>query len=353
MISKALLIFFTAFIISCITMPNIIKIAVKRLLFDERTEERKIHTKNISNLGGLGIFTGFFFCILLFQVVCDSMELGSLAAAAVLLFFVALKDDLSPSSATSRLIYQLIIAAIIVFFGQVHFIHIPIFEADTFWRQAVNIAFSILFIVGMVNAVNFIDGVDGLAATIGLFICLVFGYLFYQYGELSYCYTAWALGGAILGFLIFNFSPAKIFMGDMGSMLIGVFVAIFGIKLSNIGVLEYPVTIQYPGSIMFALLIVPVMDLITVVGIRLYLKKSPFCADKRHLHHRLLGLNFTHPAICLTLLAFNVLTMVVALLLQKTGSALWATLSTLIMAILIEGITLHIYLKKNPQNKEN
>ena len=98
MILKAILLFCTAFIVTCISMPSIIKVASKRSLFDEPKEARKIHTRDISNLGGIGIFLGFFFCVLLFQVICDSRELGSLAAASVLLFFIAFRDDLVPSS---------------------------------------------------------------------------------------------------------------------------------------------------------------------------------------------------------------------------------------------------------------
>ncbi len=347
MISTALLIFFTAFIVSCIAMPNIIKISVKKLLFDAPTEERKIHKKNISNLGGIGIFIGFFFSILLFRIICDSLELSSLAAAAVLLFFVALKDDLIPSSPLSRLFYQVLIASIIVFIGQVHFNHIPIFEAGTAMRRFVNILFSLFFVVGVINAMNFIDGIDGLAASLSVFLSLIFGYIFYQYGQLDYSYTSLALGGAVLGFLIFNFAPARIFMGDIGSMLIGVFLAIFGIKLANMDTLPLGLLqISYPGTIMYALLIVPIMDLITVVGIRLYLKKSPFQADKRHLHHRLLVLGLSHPAICFSLLFFNILVLATAFLLQKTDSSLWTALAVTLLAITCELLVLWFYSKK-------
>lgn len=344
----ALLIFFTAFIVSCIAMPNIIKIAIKRLLFDSRTEERKIHTKDISNLGGMGIFIGFFFSILLFQIVCDSVELSSLSAAAVLLFFVALKDDLTPSSPLSRLFYQFLIASIIVFIGQVHFINIPLFEADTVWRIAVNSAFSLIFIVGMINAMNFIDGIDGLASTIAVFMCVLFGYLFLRSNEFYYAYTAFALAGATFGFLIFNFSPARIFMGDIGSMLIGVFTAIFGIKLANVDTLSVQtlLPIQYPGVLMLSILIVPIMDMITVVLIRLYMHKSPFSADKRHLHHRLLALGFSHPAICFTILAFNILVCGLAFIVQWTN-AWWATLTICFMAAAFELIVLWVYMRRN------
>nr|HPH57723.1 hypothetical protein [Bacteroidales bacterium] len=104
--------------------------------------------------------------------------------------------------------------------------------------------------------------------------------------------------------------------------------------------------IRYPGTIMFALLIVPIMDLITVVGIRLYLKKSPFEADKRHLHHRLLVLGLSHPAICFSLLLFNILVLAVAFLLQKTDSSLWAALAITLLAATFELLVLWLYSKK-------
>jgi len=351
MITKALLLFFTAFIVASITMPSIIKIAVKRLLFDEHTEARKIHTKDISNLGGIGIFTGFFFCILLFQIVCDSRELGSLAAAAVLLFFVALKDDLTPSSPLVRLLLQFIIAGIIVFVGQVHFVRLPLFETEDWIIQAIDISFSIVFIVGMINAMNFIDGIDGLAGSIGLLSSLAFGLIFFLHNEMSYCYTAWALSGAILGFLLYNFPPAKIFMGDMGSMLIGVFLAIFAIKTANMEIDQQAAhLIQYPGNVTFALLIVPIMDMITVICIRLALKQSPFQADKRHLHHVMIDLGFSHPLICLTLVGFNLLAVGVSLLLQRYSTPLWANLAIVVMAVAFELTVRYTHHQKTIKN---
>lgn len=351
MLLKAILIYFTAFIVTCISMPSIIKVASKRSLFDEPKEARKIHTRDISNLGGIGIFLGFFFCVLLFQVICDSRELGSLAAASVLLFFIAFRDDLVPSSPHSRLLFQFIIAAIIVFVGQVHFIHIPIFEANTLLKEIINIVFSFIFIVGFINAFNFIDGIDGLAGSLGLFTTMVFASLFLWMGDYSYGMTALALGGAILGFLIFNFGEAKIFMGDMGSMLIGVFLAIFGIRFANSPVvIEEWLTIAYPGSLIFAILIVPIMDLITVVSIRLYFKQSPFLADKRHLHHRLLALGWNHAGICLFEVCFNALVVMTSLALQKSGSPLWPCLSTIGMAALVEILFIVLYMKKQQKN---
>ncbi len=351
MLLKAILIFFVAFVTTAVSMPSIVKVATKRSLFDEPKEPRKIHTRDISNLGGIGIFLGFFFCVLLFQIICDSRELGSLAAASVLLFFIAFRDDLVPSSPLSRLLFQFIIAGIIVFVGQVHFVHITVFEANTLLKEVVNIIFSFIFIVGFINAFNFIDGIDGLAGSLGLFSTLVFASLFLWMGDLSYGMTALALAGGILGFLIFNFGAARIFMGDMGSMLIGVFLAIFGIRFANApAIMQDWFTIAYPGSIIFAILIVPIMDMITVISIRLYFKQSPFIADKRHLHHRMLGLGWSHAGICLFEVFFNALVILLALALQKSGSTLWPCLAIVVSASFVEVFFIILYMRK--QGKE-
>ena len=302
----ALLIFLTSFIISLVAVPSIIKVAQEKLLFDKPSEKRKIHTQNIPNLGGIAIFLGFYFSILMFRILCESMELSVLCAASVLLFFVALKDDLISTKPIIRLLYQFLIAFIIVVIGQVYFNHLPFLISDGLFFRLTNITFSVIFIVAIINAVNFIDGVDGLSGSIGIVSLLAFAFVFYQYGESTYALISLALAGSTLGFLIFNWNPAKIFMGDIGSMLLGVFLAVFAIKLCNLEPLRLGIiAIKNPTTIALALLIVPIMDMVTVIAIRLALKLSPFNADKRHTHHRLLELGLSQKSVTLTLVGFN------------------------------------------------
>jgi len=343
----SLLIFLTSFIVSWIAIPSIIKVAKEKSLFDSPNENRKIHTKCIPNLGGVAIYLGFYFSTLMFRVLCDSVELSALCAASVLLFFVALKDDLISTAPKLRLFYQFIIALIIILVGQVYFTHLPFYGSEGIILVIINMLASLIFIVGMINAVNFIDGIDGLAGSISFFIFMFFGFAFFEYNEYSYALISLALAGSTLGFLLFNIHPAKIFMGDIGSMLLGVFMAVFAIKLSNMEPLRLGIMpIRNPTCIAIALLIVPIMDMTSVILIRLKLKLSPFNADKRHTHHRLLSLGLNHHVITLTLLGFNIFMVLMSLLLSSFMNAIFTFLIIVVLAVLFQLLLIGFYIKK-------
>jgi len=342
-----LLVFLTSFIVSLVSVPSIIKVANEKSLFDKPSEKRKIHTKSTPNLGGVAIFLGFYFSTLMFRALCDSVELSTLCAASVLLFFVALKDDLISTAPILRLFFQFLIAIIIVMVGQVYFYHLPFFGADGIWAIMVNMVVTLVFIVAMINAMNFIDGIDGLAASVSFVIFMIFGGVFYQYGENSYAFISLALAGSTFGFLIFNWNPAKIFMGDIGSMLLGVFMAVFAIKLCNMEPLRLGfIPVKNPATLALALLIVPIMDMVTVICIRTYLRLSPFFADKRHTHHRLLGLGLSQKAVTLILVGFNVL-MVAISLSTDFIKGIYSTIIIVTLAAVFEVVVVYLYVKKN------
>ncbi len=341
-----LLVFIISFIVSLIAIPSIIKVANEKSLFDKPSEERKIHTRSTPNLGGVSIFLGFYFSVLTFRILCESIELSALCAASVLLFFVALKDDLISTAPKIRLFYQFVIALIIILIGHIYFINIPFFEAESPLFRVFNMIATLIFIVAMINAVNFIDGIDGLAGGISFFSLMAFSLIFYQYGEMSYSLLSMALAGSTLGFLLFNIHPAKIFMGDIGSMLLGVFLAVFAIKLANLGELRLGLLpVKNPANVALALIIIPVMDLISVIIIRLYLRLSPFNADNRHTHHRLLGLGLSHTSITLVLLAFNALTVSVAFL-TATINHVVSFIIIVLLATTFQTALIMIYMKK-------
>lgn len=332
-----LLIFITSFIVSVVAVPSIIKVANEKNLFDRPSEKRKIHTTSIPNLGGVAIFLGFYFSILMFRVLCESMELSALSAASVLLFFVALKDDLISTKPISRLLYQFLISLIIVAVGQIYFTHMPLAFTDHILAQLINIGVSLVFIVAMINAMNFIDGVDGLSGSVGVISLLLFALFFHQYGEDTYALISLALAGSTLGFLLFNWNPAKIFMGDIGSMMLGVFLAVFAIKLSNMEPLRLGfLPLKNPMTIAMSLIIIPLMDMTTVVILRLADKKSPFQADKRHTHHRLLALGFNQKKVCSILVLFNVLIVVSAIFLGYAVQGFLSMCVIVLLAILFE-----------------
>jgi UDP-GlcNAc:undecaprenyl-phosphate/decaprenyl-phosphate GlcNAc-1-phosphate transferase len=346
-----LLIFLTSFIISVASVPSIIRVAKEKMLFDKPTEKRKIHTKSIPNLGGIAIFLGFYFSILMFRILCESMELSVLCAASVLLFFVALKDDLISTAPILRLFYQFLIAFIIVVVGQIYFSHLPFSEYEGLFFKSINILFSVVFVVAIINALNFIDGVDGLSGSVGIFTLITFALIFQMYGETTYALIALGLAGSTLGFLVFNWNPAKIFMGDIGSMLLGVFLAVFAIKLCNLEPLRLGlIPIKHPSTLALALLIIPIMDMVCVVILRLSLKLSPFNADKRHTHHRLLALGFSQKAVTLTLVCFNLFVVLFAFSISLIINGILSFIAVVLIAVAFELTLIYLHRKKNESN---
>jgi UDP-N-acetylmuramyl pentapeptide phosphotransferase/UDP-N-acetylglucosamine-1-phosphate transferase len=182
--------------------------------------------------------------------------------------------------------------------------------------QWASIFLSLFTYIVVVNAMNLIDGIDGLAAGVGFIASSVFGVWFIYANEYTMASLSFSLSGALLGFLIFNFSPAKIFMGDSGSLIIGMFVCVLSIKL-----IEYPTTrlddfwvhISKP-IIVIAALSYPLTDTLRIFIIRAAKGQSPFAADRNHLHHRLLDCGYTHVKTVIIIYVFSVFTVAVSLL---------------------------------------
>jgi UDP-GlcNAc:undecaprenyl-phosphate/decaprenyl-phosphate GlcNAc-1-phosphate transferase len=169
---------------------------------------------------------------------------------------------------------------------------------------------SIFTYVVVVNSFNLIDGVDGLAAGVGFLSCCAFGTWFIFANEFPYAALSFSLAGALLGFLIFNFSPARIFMGDSGSLVIGMFVCVLAIKM-----IEYPIQSLNPFWVhvskpVFAVaaLIYPLLDTLRVFLIRALKGQSPFMADRNHLHHKLIDCKYSHKKTVIIIYVFTIIT---------------------------------------------
>jgi UDP-N-acetylmuramyl pentapeptide phosphotransferase/UDP-N-acetylglucosamine-1-phosphate transferase len=180
--------------------------------------------------------------------------------------------------------------------------------------------FTFLTIIVITNSFNLIDGVDGLAGTLGLMTTLVFGTYFYVAGELTFAVMAFSLAGSLISFLIYNFSPAKIFMGDTGSLLLGLINSILVIKFINIaGASGASVPVSSSPAIGFAILMIPLFDTLRVFGLRILDRRSPFSPDRSHVHHFLLDLGFSHKKIAMTCVATNIIFIVLAFGLRSWG----------------------------------
>lgn len=309
-----------AFLITFFAIPVIIQVAKDKKLFDE-PDERKVHKTVIPTLGGLGIFAGFIIATLMGVPSSITSELQYFAAAATVIFFLGIKDDILVLSASKKFIGQLIAAGIIIKFGGIQITNMHGFLGIYEIPHIASIVLSIFTIIVITNSFNLIDGVDGLAGSLGLLTTLVFGAYFFYAGQLTYAVMAFALAGSTIGFLLYNFSPAKIFMGDTGSLLLGLVNSILVIKFINVA--GNPVSnlpIAAAPAIGFSILMIPLFDTLRVFGLRILDRRSPFSPDRTHVHHFLLDLGLNHRMVTITCVAVNIVFIAMAYFLRNLGT---------------------------------
>jgi UDP-GlcNAc:undecaprenyl-phosphate/decaprenyl-phosphate GlcNAc-1-phosphate transferase len=295
-----------SFIISFLAIPVVMQIAEQKKLFDV-PDERKVHTHAVTSLGGVGMFGGFLLAALLSIQGYLNPEFQYFFAAALVIFFLGLKDDLVVLSASKKFIGQVVAASIIIHLGGVRLDSMHgLFGFDQL-PEAFALALTYLTIIVVINSFNLIDGIDGLAASLGIMTMLIFGTYFYMVGLQAYALLAYSLGGSLVAFLIFNHHPAKIFMGDSGSLMLGLINSILVIKFINVGSdPSIAIPIESTAAIGFAILIVPLLDTLRVFAIRIFKGCSPFTPDRNHIHHLLMNWGLGHAAITLLCVGINI-----------------------------------------------
>ena len=309
-----------AFLITYFSIPVIIEVAENKKLFDE-PDARKVHKTVIPTLGGLGIFAGFIIATLMGTPPAMANVLQYFVAACLVIFFLGIKDDILILSASKKFIGQVTAAIIIMKFGGIQIVNMYGFMGIHELPPTVSVLLTLFTIVLITNSFNLIDGVDGLAGSLGVFTSTIFGLYFLYTGQLLYAVMGLSLAGSLVAFLIYNFHPAKIFMGDTGSLLIGLMNSIFVIKF--ITVASDPsslLPLDSAPAIGFAILIVPLFDTLRVVSLRILSRRSPFSPDRNHIHHFLLDLGFGPKKIVLTCLTANLLFIALAYYLRFTGT---------------------------------
>lgn len=348
-------IIFLATTISVIVIPSIIHVCKMRHLFDDMESERKHHQQSIPRLGGVAIFCSFTIVSLIFLSYSAALPANFLLTSCIMLFALGLKDDLTGVNSTTKFGVQFVAAAIVVLLGGVNLTSLyGIFGIYDIHFILGNIL-SITTIVLCINAFNLIDGIDGLAGTIGVVVNASFGVLFFYMGQFEIACIAFSMVGAILGFLVFNYSPAKIFMGDTGSFLIGlisIVLAIRYIELNKFMPDSLPRPLFYSApSIAIAILIIPIFDTCRIFIIRLMKGKSPFVADRNHIHHRLLLLGLNHMQATMVLMLINFFFIYLALKLRLEGNATLILLFLFLCMLFNLAITLLIKHKRTNQFK--
>ena len=295
-----------SFVITFLAIPVIIRIAEEKKLFDI-PDDRKLHKKPIASLGGIGIFSGFILACLLSISNNLNPEFQYYFASAMVVFFLGLKDDIIVLSATKKFIGQLTAAAILVHLANVRITSMHGLFGMEELPHLFSLALSYVTIILVINAFNLIDGVDGLAGMLGLLTTSVFGTYFFLVGMPAYALLSFAMGGSLLAFLIFNYNPAKIFMGDCGSLLLGLINSILVIKFIAVAdSATVSVPIESAVAVGISILILPLLDTIRVFSIRIFRGRSPFSPDRNHIHHLLLDRGLNHKHVTLFCLLLNI-----------------------------------------------
>ncbi len=296
-----------AFTITFLAIPVIITVAETKKLFDV-PDERKVHITPVTPLGGLGIFAGFIFACLLTVQFGTASEFQYFMAASLVIFFLGLKDDILVISPIKKFIGQVLAAFMVIYYGGVQIKSMHGFLGLHQMPEMFSLLLTYFAVIVIINSFNLIDGVDGLAGSLGLMASSIFGIYFLIIDMPAYSILAFSMAASLLAFLIFNFQPAKIFMGDTGSLLIGLVCAILVIKFinaANSADVIYPVAAA--PAVGFAILLIPLLDTLRVFGIRIFYRRSPFSPDRNHIHHILLDKGFSHRAVTLIIVALNFL----------------------------------------------
>lgn len=291
-----MLVAISAFFIVLFGMPTVIKVARQKGLMDVPEDPRKIHVRAVPTVGGIMIFAALlvnaFFWLAVGPAPSTAIfQSGSaLAACTVVIFFMGLKDDIVGLAPAKKLLVHLAVGFILVAVGG--------FKIETFGGlfgvgelpEGLSLAFSMFVYIVIVNALNLIDGVDGLVGGYAVIAMSAFALWFLQTGQTPFAVIALSLAGAMTGFLVFNHAPARIFLGDSGSLLVGLVCYALATRLINTPMSEVPEAwngISMPVLAM-AILAYPLMDTLRVFCLRAARGISPFSPDRNHLHHRLM-----------------------------------------------------------------
>jgi UDP-GlcNAc:undecaprenyl-phosphate/decaprenyl-phosphate GlcNAc-1-phosphate transferase len=282
--NRSLLSLLVSFLVTIFLLPQLGRLASKIGLVDH-PNKRKVHLEAKPLIGGLAMALAVALTGLLFIPLAN---LRGFYAGVVLLVVTGFLDDFGELNHRYKFLAQVFAAFLIMYFSKVY-LHTfgDLLSIGSIDFPALGIPMTMIGIVGVCNAVNMIDGLDGLAGGICLTVFASFAALSYIYGQPVFMFLSLAICGSLAGFLIFNWPPAKLFMGDAGSLFLGFAAGFMSIALTQgEGSLITPVT-------PLLILAVPIVDTITMMTKRILKKKNPFFADNRHLHHILLKIGFT------------------------------------------------------------
>lgn len=300
----------TAFIVVYQAIPLIINICHNVIGLLENPLKRSSHSKPTPTFGGVGIFAGIMIGYFLWNFGDEGVLMHKLFVGIILLFFLGIKDDLYALSPSKKLITQILASSILVLGSDLRITHFfGIFGINELPYVA-SVLFTIFVFVALINSFNLIDGINGLSSGIGMITCGFLGWWFYSNEFWSLACLAFTTSASLLAFMRFNLSSKhEIFMGDTGSLLIGYIITSMSIKYIHYNVnhefAENSIFVSAPILIV-VLLSVPIFDSLRVFGLRIIRGKSPFAADRIHMHHLLVDNGLSHISASVIFYAFTI-----------------------------------------------
>ncbi len=344
--------FITAFTLSYVSMPSIIHIARVKKLYD-LPGERRSHDIITPSLGGVGIFAGIIFSIVLWTPFGLFGDLQYIICGLLLIFLIGVKDDILPISPKKKLLGQIVVAAIIAYKADVHLSSMyglfGMYELP-YW---IGIGLSIFTIVTIINAFNLIDGINGLAGGVTCLIATTLGTWFFLVDRIELAIIAFSLVGATLAFLKYNITPARIFMGDTGSLLIGLVCAILVIEFIEFNQILSSANIHKIKSapaVGIGILVLPLFDTLRVFTTRILKGKSPFIPDRTHIHHLLLDAHCTHLQATSILMIINIGFIFLVYRFQHIGTLNLLLVVLILASILSLGLYFYVRYRHKIQN---
>jgi UDP-N-acetylmuramyl pentapeptide phosphotransferase/UDP-N-acetylglucosamine-1-phosphate transferase len=298
----------TAFLIAFITLPVIIKFFFDKNLVDV-PGRRKIHKKITPSMGGIAIFIAFVIPTLIWMDFDHWKTTRFVLASLFIVFILGVRDDIVPFRALHKLYVQIIAVIILLFsgvkigsfYGLFGIVEIP---------EIIAYVLTGFIVILITNSFNLIDGLDGLAGSIGLAILTSFGLWFHFADEAIFSLLCFAMVGGIVAFLVFNWEPSEIFMGDTGAMVIGMLLSVLVIHFMNINdglPMGHPVKYKATIATGVCFIIIPLADTLRIIILRTLRGQSPFSPDKSHIHHAIMRLGTSHSRTALILASVNLL----------------------------------------------
>ncbi|MDH3649907.1 MAG: undecaprenyl/decaprenyl-phosphate alpha-N-acetylglucosaminyl 1-phosphate transferase [Saprospiraceae bacterium] len=312
--------FITAFTLTYFAIPSIINIAAKKNLVDQ-PGGRRLHETPTPSLGGIGIFAGVIFSIVMWTPFNVFGDLQYILCACIIIFLIGAKDDILPMAPWKKVVGEVFAAAILVFKSNVKLTSLYGIFGVYDISDYVAIPLSVFAILVIINAFNLIDGINGLSGSISTLIALVLGAWFYLTGYVELAVVAFALSGSVIAFLKYNITPAKIFMGDTGALLLGIICAILTLKFIELHqTVQPPYQVNAVPAVAIGILILPLFDTLRVFTIRILKGRSPLSADRTHIHHLMIDAGFSHMQATSILVGINIVFIVVVFRLQHIGT---------------------------------